>query len=393
MNVWISSGLIALWVSPPAAAHGERFSLSRISASPDDPDIWWANANGWGVVYTLDAGATWAWRCEEGIGASSVYDVLAIEGGQALLATSEGLQQIDADCASSMWTGLPADSFAGVLARGPDVIYAAVFADGDGSLFRCAGGACEATSLTGTYVKSVRAIASGVVYVTTVDPTTLAAALWTSTDGQTFTPVQSWPDGDYDVRVLYAEEERLLLWRLPRSDADIPALLYSSDGGVTHQIVLTDGQYTDPVPGLAVSGQNVWLGSDIGRTWRSLDGGRHYFEVSETEPAVRCGEQAGDRLLICSDHFADGFDAAVWQGGQGWAGAGCLDGAEVDSCASEACEVYADAFYDAGAFGGGECYAAPEDPTGCGSSAMLLPGLWALGWGTRRMRSGVPRRA
>ena len=248
-------------------------------------------------------------------------------------------------------------------------------------------------------MKSLRVVSTGAgadrVYVTTVDVDTLAAALQVSDDGVTFRSVYSWPDGDVDPHLLYAgpggNGDRLLVWRLPRSAATAPTLLFSDDGGRTFAEVFSDGQYTDPLPGIAVSGETVWLGSDVGRTWRSLDGGRHFFEVSDAEPAVRCSDRSGGRLIVCADHFADGFDVGVWDGAQRWSGAGCLDGAEVDACGADTCEPYHDAFMTAGAYGGGACYAEPTDEgRGCGdaSGAVVAPWLLLLG---RRRRRPTPR--
>ena len=128
--------LAALWVSP-ALAHGNRFSISTVSIAPDDPDAWWANANGWGVVRTDDAGATWAWRCEESIGTISVFDLLALDGGQAVLATADGLLRVGSGCGADPVDGLPAGAQATGLARGTSGYYSSIYLDGSGGLYRC----------------------------------------------------------------------------------------------------------------------------------------------------------------------------------------------------------------------------------------------------------------
>jgi hypothetical protein len=371
----------------PALAHGDRFSLSTLSISPDDPDSWWGNANGWGVVHTVDAGANWVWQCEEGLGTQSVNDVLAWEDGAALLATADGVLLVGPSCARSTLSGVPEGAVVTAFARGEGVAFAAVYSEGAGGVYRCdPAEGCTATSLQGLYIKSIRASSDGsTVWATTVDPLSLAAALWVSDDGDTFTVVQEWPAGDVDVRLLHADAERLMVWKLPRSDAAVPTLLFSADDGASFAAVYSDGTYTDPVPGLLVSGNNVWLGSELGRTWRSLDGGRHFFESSETDPAVRCGDARGAQVLACTDHFADGFDIAVWQGGTDWEPRGCLDSAVPESCAADTCGLYQDAFVSAGAYGGGLCYTEPDPPAGCGTAqdASLIP---LLLWGARRRR-------
>ncbi len=382
LSLWLQLSVL------PALAHGNRFSLSTLSISPDEPESWWGNANGWGVVHTVDAGSSWTWQCEEGLNTLSVNDVLAWEGGTALLATADGVVQVGPSCARSGLTGLPESSVVTVLSRGAGVAFAAVYADGAGGVYRCDPAVgCSATSLQGLYVKSLRSSEEdGTVWATTVDPVSLAAGLWVSEDNEIFRLAQQWPAGDVDVRVLYADSERLLAWRLPRSDAAIPTLLFSADGGATFAEVFSDGVYTDPVPGLLVSGNDVWLGSELGRTWRSLDGGRHFFESSQAEPAVRCGDTRGVQVLACTDHFADGFDIAVWHGGSDWEARGCLDSATPESCAADTCGLYQDAFVSAGAYGGGLCYAEPEPPSGCGAGqdASLLPLLF---WGVLRRRA------
>ncbi len=396
-------GLVALLAWPSLAmAHGNRFSLSAISIAPDDSNTWWANANGWGVVYTTDAGASWTWRCEEGIPTQSVYDLIAVDGQRALLATSDGLETVGADCVNTPLDGLPADAFATVVARANDGYYAAIYAAGSGGLYRCALDAspeCVATELQGLYVKSVAVSedADGErIYATSADATTLAERLWTSTDGQAFTAVADWPDGDVDLRILAVDDGRLWLWRIPRTSDGTPTLLFSADHGMTYAEIFSDGLYTDPVPGMAVDGNDVWLGSDVGRTWRSMDGGRHFSEVSDVEPAVRCSDKAGDLLLVCADHFADGFDVGIWDGGQRWAGAGCLDAAAVDSCGGDTCQNYHDAFVTAGAYGGGSCYVTPAaGPPTCGCSgdsatALLFVPITLLFGAARSRRRRTP---
>lgn len=403
---------VLLAASAPAQAHGDRFSLSTLSIAQDDASAWWGNANGWGVVYTLDAGANWTWRCEESLDTSRVYDILALDGGQAVVATVDGLFRIRASCDIEPFDGLPEGAQGTVLERGGDGFYTAVFAGGVGSLYHCDNSAdapsCVATDVSGPYVKSIQAVVgrdgSERVYVTTVETDTLASALLVSQDQGAFEAVYTWPAGDVDPYLLDAATQpsggdRLLLWALPRTDATVPALLFSGDGGASFVQVLADGQYTDPVPGLVTFGEDAWLGSDVGRTWRSIDGGRHFSEVSDVEPAVRCGDVSGDTLLVCADHFADGYDVGVWRGGAQWAGAGCLDAAALDTCGADTCGVYYESFVGAGAYGGGACFVEPEDTSGCGgcqgagsaSSAALFVAVLGLGGAARRPYHSTPR--
>ena len=394
--------LLALGLVGDAQAHGSRFGLSALSIAPDDPDMWWANANGWGIVYTADAGESWTWRCEEGIGTRNVYDLVALGGSRALLATAEGLLVIGGDldpagdsCTSNVVPGLPEGAFVTDIAESDAGFYAAVYADGSGALYRCDPelSGCAPTGLQGLYVKSV-VVGSDpeVVYAITADPVTLAERLWMSTEPDAFTAVSDWPDGDVDLRILAVNADRLWLWRIPRSDAGVPTLLYSGDAGSSFSEVFSDGLYTDPVPGFALAGDDAWLGSDVGRTWRSIDGGRQFFDVSEDEPAVRCSAYSDGILLVCADHFGDGFDVGRWGGGQRWSGAGCLDSAVTDACEAETCDLYHDAFVAAGEFGGGECHSRPVEPgapCGCGGSAGLavvatLP--LTAAWSRRRRR-------
>lgn len=397
---------VLLACSGRAEAHGNRFSLSTLSIAPDDPDVWWGNANGWGVVYTLDAGANWTWRCEESLDTSRVYDILALDGGQAVVATVDGVLRIGPDCAVEPFLGLPDGAQATVLERVSGGFYVALFVDGAGALYRCGDASdaqCVATDVSGPYVKSIQVATGGDgaerVYITTVDVDTLASALLVAEPGSAFETAYAWPDGDVDPFVLDASMQagggdRVLLWALRRTDTLTPALLFSGDGGESFLQVLSDGQYTDPVPGLVTFGEDAWLGSDVGRTWRSIDGGRHFSEVSDVEPAVRCGDVSGDTLLVCADHFADGYDVGVWRGGQRWAGAGCLDAAALDTCGADTCGVYYESFVGAGAYGGGACFVEPEeDSGGCGgcggSGASASAGLvLALGLGGIARRPG-----
>lgn len=373
-----------------AFAHSVTFGARQLSVAPDSASEAWALMDGWGVVYTEDAGGTWTWVCDEAFNAGPVYDVLALGGGRAAIATGIGVLRVDDTCGSTALSGLPDNTYATLLVRWGGGMLVGVFGAEQGGVASCDDTACTPTALwgAGVYPKSLR-VDGDHAWATTLQEDTLAATLLRSADGVTWDVVHTWPLGDVDPVVLGAEGDTLWVWAGTRDADHAPGLLVSDDGGRTFAEVLTTGTYTDPAPGFARVGGVALLGVGYTpRTWRSADGGHTWADVTDAAPAVRCSEVVGDAAWVCADHLKDGFDVAQTTDGVGFSPVACLEDAVPSECATDACAASADSYFAAGAVGGGQCTAVVEDPPdgstrGCGGGAAGLA-LGPLAWGGRR---------
>lgn len=381
-----------------ALAHSVTFGARQLSVASDSTDEAWALLDGWGVAYTEDAGGTWTWVCDEAFSAGPVYDVLALGGGRAAIATGIGVLRVDDTCGSTTLSGLPDNTYATVLVRWDGGMLAGVFGAEEGGVAACDDTACTPTALwgAGVYPKSLR-VDGERVWATTLQEDTLAATLLRSADGVTWDVVHTWPLGDVDPVVLGADGDTLWVWAGARDVDHAPGLLVSHDGGRTFSKVLTTGTYTDPAPGFVQVGGATLLGVGYTpRTWRSADGGHTWADVTADAPAVRCGEVVGDAAWVCADHLKDGFDVGRTSDGTRFSPLACLEDAVPSECAADACAASTDSYFAAGAVGGGQCAAGQgdtsgeESPRGCGggaNAALFAP----LAWGARR-RWGRARR-
>lgn len=373
-----------------AWAHGVGFETTAVSVLPDDPSELWAAMEDWGVVRSTDGGATWTWTCEEAIGTSRVYDVLAVGPGEAVAGTADGLVRMGE--AIEPVAGLPEGAFVPVLARRDEGWLALAIGAEEGGVWTCDDAGCVATDLVAPGLFPKSAVTDGdTSWVTTVDEATLAAALSRSEDGATWVPVAAWPDGDLDPTVLHADGDTLLVWVRPRVTGPSAQLLRSDDGGATFAEVLALGTWTDDAPGLVAVGGRVVVGSAVGaRTWASDDDGRTWTEVSLDAPSVRCGETLGDRAWACAEHVNDGFDLSVSDDGVWWTPVACLEEAEP----AEACLDRAEAWDAAAATGGGRCGVevgpAAEETRGCGCGGTDAAWLLVGGVLGRRRRALSP---
>jgi hypothetical protein len=387
-----------------AAAHGTGFTAAAVSVDRADPDELWVLTLEWGLAHTTDGGDTWAWHCEESVGSSNLYGVLATGPGTAVIATREGVRAIDADCGSALVPGIPADTFVPGIAAYGDGYLAFTAGTDAGGVWSCDDDGCVASDLAapGMFPKSARADGDR-VWATVVYEDGLASELWRSDDGLAWTSVYGWPDGDTDPRVLWADGDHLLVWRRTRDEADTPELLSSDDGGVTFTSTFSTGYFTDSAPALLVlaGGATMLLGSDQGaRTWRSDDRGATWVEVSADVPAVRCADVVDGVGWACGDHLQDGFDVSRTADGGTWTPVACLETALPAACADATCAPLVDAYATAGSYGGGHCDTIitppgddpPPDDTGacgCGGDGSAAA-AWLLvlaGW-RRRGRSG-----
>ncbi len=353
-----------LWMLDNAVAHSPNYGTLSLSAQPGAPDELWANTDGWGLLHSGDGGATWGWLCEESVGTTGIYDVLAWAEGTALVGTTTGLVRVGDGCVGESVAGLD-PGFVLRVVRWGEVAAVALIGPESGGIYLCDDAGCVATSLIGAgyYPKSL-VVSGDTLWVSLVHTDTLVAELYRTTDGVDFELRHTWPEGDVDPRVVVASDDRVGIWTRPRSDAAVPAFEVSRDGGATFSRTLEVGYYTDPAPGTLIleQGAVVFVGSYYGaRTWRSDDGGDSFEEVSAAAPAIRCGLDLGDRALVCTDHLADGYDLAETANGLDFTPTTCLEDVSAAECARAACEPYVDAWVSAGAYGGGGCDPEVED--------------------------------
>jgi hypothetical protein len=294
-----------------------------------------------------------------------------------------------------------------------------------GGLYLCDDSACTPTALLAEnwFPKSLF-VDGTTLWATVVDTTTLAATLWRIDGGadpaaaslelSSFEAVHEWPLGDSDPRVYFASGERVDLWVRPRSGESAPSYQQSFDGGASFEATFETGYYSDPVPGVLIrdAGGTILLGSYYGaRTWRSIDAGQSFEEVSAEVPALRCGldlapGSASGRSLICADHLADGFDVAATDDGSNFTAVACFEEVVAADCAAETCDGAYEAWSAAAAYGGGECgvdtasddsgdtgKAEPECGCANGASSSLLPMLAGVGllWWRVRTAAGSIR--
>ena len=393
--------MLLLWL-PLAAAHGPTFGSSAVSVNRADTAEIWVLTDAWGLAHTATSGGTWEWLCEESIGTEHAYSLLAWGEGAAILGTREGVTVVDRSCGTTPVTGLPEATFVPTLAPYEDGYLALGVAADVSGVWLCDDAGCTATDLTGDglFPKSARAD-GGRAWVTVVYEADLSAALWHTEDGATWSLVHAWPDGDTDPRVLAADGDNLLIWRRTRSEDDTPELLTSHDGGLSFRSVFETGSFTDSTPTLLVLPDQLLLGSDAGaRTWRSLDAGETWADVSNDVPAVRCADVVNGVAWACGDHLQDGFDLARTTDGGTWFPVACLEQALPASCAEGTCAPLLSAFQAAGAYGGGRCdtivtppvpLPAPDPACGCAGdpSAGAWLGVWVVGLARRRYKPRI----
>lgn len=394
--------MLPLILLSPAYGHGESFGATAVSVSRDDPSEIWIVADGWGLAHTIDGGESWGWLCEEGLGDTDLYGVLATGAGTAVVATRNGLLTVGADCATTVQAGPPEGTNFPVVARYDGGWLGLGYTAAEGGVWACTADGCAASDLIAPSLVPKSALSDGTrAWVTVVYADTLVSELWRSDDSLHWTLAHTWPS-DTDARLLSAEGSRLLVWRRTRTGDHTPGLLISDDAGATFTSTFEAGWYTDSTPGLIALDGALLLGSVQGaRTWRSEDQGNSWVEVSRDVPSVRCGDSVGGAGYACGDHLQDGFDLSRTTDGHTWFPLACLEDVLPAPCVAGTCDPLLSAWQLAGSYGGGRCdtiivppAVVTEDPTcGCGSgsgsdAAWLVVGLAGCGLGGARRRRG-----
>lgn len=390
-----------------AWAHGLNFEMRAVSVSPTDDQEIWGVVESMGVVWTHDGGSSWTWTCQSALGSTRVYDVLALGGGQAVVAALGGVAAVDDACGLTAWTGIPDNSYADALVPDGDDVLVAISGSEVGGVFRCAGGDCEPTGLydAGLFVKSLIPAGSG-FYATTVVTATLSSALWWSADGETWEQRALWDDGSVDPHVVWASGDDLLTWALPRDTSGAPQLLRSEDGGLSSEAVWTGDAYTTASATVIAVGDGLMFGHNQGLVLWSSDDGWTWEDRTEIMPTVVCGADRDGVGYLCADHLYDGFDLASSGDGTTWTPIACLETATLASCAAETCASAVDNWELQASLGGGRCDqivnppADADEATGCGcrgkgseTAGLLLPItlLWGLGRRRGRWRAATRR--
>lgn len=346
-----------LLAAPLALGHGNSFAVTAVSEAPDG-DLWYVSL-GWGA-FQQGADGEFLYTCDEAVGSSAMTDVQALGGGEALLASYDGLLLYDEACGLSVVPGLPEGDFPTELVRLGDEVYAAVeHADpeADMGVYRCRPSGCEATSLVGPEVWPKSLVTDGSALWVTLTAPDLSAALWRSADGQAWEQVQSWPPASPIPKLLAARGDRLFLWWQTREDDGVNQLERSEDGGSTWTEVLEAGAKADDVPAMVELGGGAgWLlGNSTLRLFQSFDDGQSWVDANAAHlehPAIRCASDDG--RWACTDHFADGFDLAR-VAGFSLVPVTCMDLSTPDTCVGETCDATWTALADFGSYGGGRC--------------------------------------
>ncbi len=387
--------LLLLALLPDALAHGATYYTSQLSASSDGHV--WALVDGWGVLHSTD-GTAWEWICEEGLGVTAVYDLQAVEGGGLLVGTSEGIHLFQSSCGTETLSGLPEQAQVGELQQLGSQTFASVAAPTAAGVWSCDLSTCTPTSLVGAegerlFAKSLKSDGEN-LWATVVHEQDLASELYLFSGGS-WELRSAWPDGSLDLRLLHVDGDRVLAWAQPRSSSVVPALYLSTDGGRNFHSSFETGGWQDPIPGVAVVGEQIFLSSYLGRTWRSKDGGENWTEVSADAPLVRCSTQVGDEVWACTDHFSDGFDVGRTRDGKTWEPLACMEQSDLSSCTESTCGSLYLTFTTYGGTMQGICGqqedSGEKPPESCGcsgaSSAWLLPFLGLLGFRRRLTES------
>lgn len=340
---------------PLGLAHGGGFELLAVSVSPDDPQQIWAVVEYQGIVWTTDGGATWTRACEQALGVSRVYDVLAGDDA-AVVATLEGPVWVDQEVGGRFQPGFPEETYSNYLAPAdPSVPGQFLVGAITGGFTRCDDAGCTPTSLNdpALFPKSIRAVEGG-WYATTTVAETLVAELWWSDNADTWSSRYVWPDGDVAPQIVYAAADLLLVWLMPR-DPGTASLVRSVDGGRTFSAVYTASVEAGLESSVVEAGGVLLWSDEVSVTLRSDDRGLGWEDLQDSLPDVLCASQDGARGVLCADHLVDGFDLATSDDGWTWTPIGCFEEATLASWAVDACAASTSAWDTAVSLGGGRC--------------------------------------
>jgi MYXO-CTERM domain-containing protein len=317
--------LVAALFAPSAAlAHGRPTAVHHLAFDPADPDRLVLQTT-FGLVESVDAGASWRWICAASYGADPTVedpDVVVSSGGALVLATFGGVAVSDlcevtfaeGPVRASYVVDLAADPTSasivwGVVSSGvvPDVV---VRSDDAGGTFAQIGTPIDDILLERIAVapsRPTRIYASGAVPMTATEPRR-AFFLRSDDAGETFARIEIPLSADerfpHVLAVDPTNPERVFV-KIERAplDADPERLLVSEDGGATFEPLFE----LPMLRGFAVSpdGRTLWAGSALGGLWAARDGASAFEQIGEQH--VLCLEARGAELWMCLDQSFDGF--------------------------------------------------------------------------------------
>ncbi|MFO0586223.1 MAG: sialidase family protein [Polyangiaceae bacterium] len=316
--------LTVLAAASPARANGRYPAAGLVAIDPSDPKHVVVRAT-YGVLSTVDDGATWTWVCEQSVGFSDNEDpmVSITKDGTIVAGTFNGLSSsTDRACSFAFAGGDLADRFAvdlSVEKPSPDHVLAIVSNGIGGGKFETRvyeslddaktwsqAGVDLPQDFLGLSIDSAPSDTQRIYTTGRFGSPDYTGAVMRSDDrGQTWTklPIPSSNDQapPYLSAIDPADPDRAYV-RLDTADADV--LMVTSDGGMTWAEAFKG---TGPLLGFALSpdGQTVAVGGEKDGLWTAPKDTLMFTKVSDV--GVRCLTWTPDRLYACADEFKDGF--------------------------------------------------------------------------------------
>jgi len=301
-----------------AQANGRLPSVATVFPGPETPTVLDLGAT-FGLVSTLDDGASWRWVCEMSIGYIGTLDptFLRVTNGTLLASTFQGLtRSLDGGC-----TFDPVPDVGDLFVRGL-VENQAV----PGTVYVVTGGGGAPTGTPAFYVSTdggmtfaPTTLTSTDVYydgigLTAADPMRVYVGGWrdlatglfvyrSDDGGATWTEFPKTGPDSSRLRVVGVSDvdPDVLFWL---HDAPTDTIYRSDDGGLTETAVLnTPGTVTAFAVG---TGGVAYAATSYGDLQRSDDGGLSFAPVVGTPPPY-CIATSGSRVYICANPFVGNF--------------------------------------------------------------------------------------
>jgi hypothetical protein len=322
--------LVLASLIPSAAMGNGRFPAAQfVTLGPGPRADRIAVRTTFGLVVSLDAGASWSWVCEELFEYSNgaPWDPPIAWGGQSagvplFVGIPDGLSRTRDLCASARVTEAARDFTGDVTTTVDGETVYWVGSNGTGPnrvLVSRDGGATFTTAGTiadGVLPLTIEAAGARAqrVYVTAVATDGSRAVLLRSDDGGgRFEDVPLDLHGGRDAYLAGVDATNpdvvYLRSALPGDDAGLPGgtLLLRSTDGARHFSVIA--RTTGPMLGFALSGdgRTVWYGGPEApdRLWRSDDGGGSFARVNDVR--VLCLRWHANALYVCAPFASEGY--------------------------------------------------------------------------------------